>query len=432
MQARNPALASGEAKGRTRLRIAFVYDALYPYQLGGAERRYWELGQQLKRGHDVHFVSWKHWEGPDRVAADGVTLHGVGRAPKLYGEDGKRTVREAASFAARLPGLLLREGFDVVDCSATPYVPVYACWLATRARRTPMVVTWHEFWGEHWRSYLPHRNGVARAAQHLENRAVSFSDRLVAVSRFTAERMPTRRTVEVVGNGICLDRFARYNGACVDSPDIVSVGRLIDEKRVDVLIEAVDRLRHRFPSLTCTIVGDGPERARLEGLVDRLDVRRHVRFMGSVDEATLVDVLHGASVLALPSVREGFGIAVIEAQACGAVPVVARAPHSAAWMLLEDGVDGLVCNPEADAFADAIGRLLADRESWTRMSGAALASAASRDWSTIAGQMERVYLDLAAGRSPAARRRHPAAVAADEAAHATPLDHQPAVAESRR
>jgi hypothetical protein len=91
------------------MRIAFVYDALFPYVKGGAERRYHELARRLAAEHDVHHVSWQWWDGPATTTADGVTLHGVGRPPVLYGSDGKRTVREAVAFARRLVPTLLRE-----------------------------------------------------------------------------------------------------------------------------------------------------------------------------------------------------------------------------------------------------------------------------------------------------------------------------------
>ncbi len=76
----------------SRLRLAFVYDALFPYQKGGAERRYHELAMRLRERHDIHFITWQHWDGPETVEQDGVTLHGLGRSPAFYGDDGKLQV----------------------------------------------------------------------------------------------------------------------------------------------------------------------------------------------------------------------------------------------------------------------------------------------------------------------------------------------------
>ena len=249
------------AGAQSRLRIALVYDALYPYVIGGAERRFHELGTRLAQRHDVHFVSWQYWDGPSRVERDGITYHGVGRAPELYGADGKRTVREAVAFATRSLPTLLRNRWDVIDCSATPYLPVFSASLAARLAGTPLVATWHEYWGEHWEEYLPDRPIVATVARWLEARAARLGNQVVSVSGFTARRMRAL-DAEVVPNGLPMEQIAAARPADEHS-DLLYAGRLIDEKRVDLVIDAVARLTERFPTLRCTIVGDGPERARL-------------------------------------------------------------------------------------------------------------------------------------------------------------------------
>lgn len=387
---------------RRRLRLAYVYDALYPAMQGGAERRFHELGTRLSDQHEVHFVSWQYWDGAAHVSRDGVQYHGVGPPPELYGGDGKRTVAEAARFAAHLGPELLRGAYDVIDCSATPYVPLYACALAARTKRARMVATWHEFWGDHWAEYLPHRPRVARIARRLEASALGLGDRRVAVSSFTADRMIEARPrrgkradrIQVVGNGIVVDEFKRPPSAGVTS-DVIFVGRLIEDKRVDLLLEAIAILRPSLPRLRCLVVGEGPERKALEAQASVLHLRDHVSFLGHVDEAVKVSILKASSIGVLPSIREGFGIAAIEAQAAGLVPIVARSPHSAAPSLIHDGVDGLVCDPTPEALAEAIRSLLTDPFRLALMRAAAVESASRWDWDRVALAMERIYLEVA-------------------------------------
>lgn len=384
-----------------RLTIGFVYDALIPYQNGGAERRFHEIARRLGERHDVHYVTWQYWDGPRTVERDGITLHGIGRPPELYGSDGKRTIREAATFAARVAPRLLRERFDVIDCSATPYLPMWGAWPSARVRRTPMVATWHEYWGNHWADYLPERKLVARVARATESLCVPMGEAVVAVSEFTARRLakraPRRPFPQVVENGISLGAIDAIP-ADGDGPDIISVGRLIDEKRIDVLLHAVAILRERRPDVRCEIIGDGPERPGLEGLAAGLGLAENVRFLGRVDEGTLFARMKAARVFALPSVREGFGIVVVEAQAAGAVPVVARARYSAASRLVRENETGLVVAPEPAAFADAFAGLLADEPRRREMATAARAAAEQRDWDVIAEQMEAIYLHVAGTR----------------------------------
>ena len=289
-----------------RLRIALAYDARYPDHHGGAERRYHEIASRLAGKHDVEYITWGHPGDATASAGASYRVRSIGLAPPLYGADGKRTVREAVSFAARILPTLVRGRYDVIDCSATPYVPLYACWLASRISRTPLVVTWHEFWGDHWLSYLPQRPIVARVARRLERSGRHLGDRLVPVSAFTARRMGLSEAdprVSVVGNGVAIDAIQ----AALRQPkvDVIYLGRLIDEKRVDLLLHAIAGLSRDRPRVTGLIVGEGPERAALEALAASLGLGNRVRFTGSLDTARVFGHLKSASVMVLPSVREG-------------------------------------------------------------------------------------------------------------------------------
>lgn len=381
------------------MRIAFVTDALVPYSEGGAERRVHALASRLAERHDVHIVTWSFWGDARTVRRGNVTLHGVGRPRPFYGADGRRTVREGVAFAARLPRALARLRVDLVDVSATPYLPLYGAWPGTRTTGTPLVATWHEYWDEHWLEYLGERPLVARAARLGERFARRLADRRIAVSPHTAERLlgtadggdePT-----IVGNGVDAAAFATARPARERS-DVIFVGRLIAEKGVDVLLRAVASIARDVPTIRCLIVGDGPERERLEGLALSLGLAERVTFLGRVEDGRLARLLRASKVLALPSTREGYGIVVVEAQAAGAVPVVVRSPLSAASDQIADGVDGILCEPTERGLADAIRGLLADPARHRRLATAAKRSAAARDWGRRAEELERVYEDVIA------------------------------------
>jgi L-malate glycosyltransferase len=380
------------------VRIALVYDAIYPWVAGGAERRFSEVGRRLAERHDVHLVGWRWWNGPATIKRDGMTLHGLGRAPALYGDDGKRTVREALTFSARLLPFLIRNRFDLVDCSATPYLPLYPAALA-RIRGGPLVVTWHEFWGSHWDEYLPNRRLVARLARAVESHGRRVGDAVVAVSDFTAKAMGMAEDARmtVVGNGVDVEVITSAE-PMPDGAEIVFVGRLIDEKRVDLLLEAVALLRSRGMAPHCAVVGDGPQRRALEARAAELHLADGiVRFHGRVSETDVARHLLAARILVMPSLREGYGLAVAEAQVAGAVPVVVRGPHSAATELVRDGVDGLVVDPTAEALAAGIAALLADPARRVRMARAARETGASRSWDAVAARTEELYRELVAG-----------------------------------
>jgi glycosyltransferase involved in cell wall biosynthesis len=100
----------------------------------------------------------------------------------------------------------------------------------------------------------------------------------------------------------------------------------------------------------------------------------------------------------MPSVREGFGMSVLEAQAAGAVPVVVRGPYTAAADLVTDAVDGRICDATPASLAAAIGELLEDDILRGRMSAATRRAAQRHDWDAIAASMVEVYGSVARSR----------------------------------
>jgi glycosyltransferase involved in cell wall biosynthesis len=141
--------------------------------------------------------------------------------------------------------------------------------------------------------------------------------------------------------------------------DVVFVGRLIAEKRVDLLIHAVSQLAVAGEPVRCLIVGDGPERKRLTALTRSLNITGHVTFTGALPSGDDVfAAMKAASVLVLPIVREGFGMVALEANACGIPVITTDHPCNAAADLVEQGHNGWVVPATAGALAAAISQAL--------------------------------------------------------------------------
>jgi len=124
----------------------------------------------------------------------------------------------------------------------------------------------------------------------------------------------------------------------------------------------------------CCVIGDGPERPGLENLCKDLRLESNVTFLGFLDRPEDVYALMKSSkVLVFPSTREGFGLVVVEANACGLPAVVVKARHNAASSLVKHGESGFVCNLDVQEIADAVYRLLIDDATYARMQQAAMA-----------------------------------------------------------
>jgi colanic acid/amylovoran biosynthesis glycosyltransferase len=140
---------------------------------------------------------------------------------------------------------------------------------------------------------------------------------------------------------------------------LLFVGRLSAVKGVLVLLHAMARLRRRFTDVVLTLVGDGPDRGRIERTVEALELKEHVALLGYRSTEEVRELLVHADVFVLPSFAEGVPVVLMEAMASG-VPVVASR-IAGIPELVEDGVSGVLVPPaNSDALARAITRLLED------------------------------------------------------------------------
>jgi glycosyltransferase involved in cell wall biosynthesis len=334
--------------------VAFVTDAIFPYHRGGKEIRYHEVARRLAERASVHVYTMNWWGGSASRRDGDVTYHAISPLLRLYSGE-RRSIRQAVIFAICCLRLLFRR-FDVIEADHMPYIQLFPLRLVASLRRKRLIVTWHETWGPvYWREYL---GCAGRVGWWLERFAMRLPDSIIAASAETADRLsawlgPDAR-VTVAPNGVDLELIAAAEAA-PERADLVAVGRLLDHKRIDRLIDAVALLRASGTEVSCRVIGDGPERAALHRQAEELGVQDLVEFRHDVDGQTeLFSLLKAARVFVFPSEREGFGIAVLEALACGLPVVTTSAPDNLARHLVEGSSRGLVCEPDAASIAAAV------------------------------------------------------------------------------
>jgi glycosyltransferase involved in cell wall biosynthesis len=336
------------------MRIAIVYDCLFPHTVGGAERWYRNLAERLDGDNDVTYLTRRQW---GRDQGPGTTFRVVAVSPggDLYTRAGRRRIRPPLRFGIGVFWHLLRHGgrYDVVHCAAFPYFSLLGAALALRLRRgAHLVVDWHEVWSrEYWISYLGPVGG--RIGYLVQKICARLGERRFAFSRLHAGRLAaegsapvTRLTGEYADEAESLEKDAdRLTGDRL--PLVVFAGRHIPEKRVALVPEAIARARQTLPSLRCSIFGDGPERDTVAKRVEELGLSDAVDLAGAVSGDEVRRAIAQAACLLLPSSREGYGLVVVEALARATPAVVVDGPENAATELIEPGVNGFVA-PAAD------------------------------------------------------------------------------------
>ena len=223
----------------------------------------------------------------------------------------RRSIKQAIVFAIGCLRLL-RIRFDILEADQMPYFHVLVLRAVATVKRKPFIVTWHEVWGKHyWRQYLGAKGSVAWIIEWL---AMRLPDQIIAASPQTADRLQSilgrDAAIVVAPNGVDLDLIAEtYPDP--SSTDVVVVGRLIDHKRVGLLLDAMALLHAQGLNVTCRVIGDGPHRETLHRKVEELGLSEAVDFRHNVREQREVYALvKAAKVAVFPSEREGFGAAI--------------------------------------------------------------------------------------------------------------------------
>jgi glycosyltransferase involved in cell wall biosynthesis len=209
----------------------------------------------------------------------------------------------------------------IVDCQNG--IPFFAPLWARGSAAVVCVV--HHVHQDQFGMYFPWPASLAgRVLEGRATRAVYSDAPFVAVSPSTREqmrhRLGLRQPIHIVPNGV--DPLPAARAARATSPVIAVVTRLVPHKRLNLLVEAVPVLLRRWPSLQVDIAGTGPARAALRAQVRELGLEEHIRLPGRVSDQARSDLLGRAWVTVAPSLAEGWGLTVLEANTLG-TPAVA-------------------------------------------------------------------------------------------------------------
>ncbi len=355
-------------------------------------------GAGLRR---IHFVAWRDLDDPEaggselhahevasRWAAAGLDVtfrsSAVPGAPAALSRDGYRVLRRSGRYAV-FPGAAW-EGIRMGHRPGDALVEIWngMPFLSPVWYRGPRIVFLHHVHAEMWGMVLPPT--LARLGNLAEqsiaprfyrsSRIVTLSgssrDEIVDLLGFRSER------VTVAPPGV----DARYTpgGPRSATPLVVAVGRLVPVKRFDVLMRALVEAKAAQPALEAVIVGEGYERPALEALRDELGAADWLHLPGRVSDEELVSYYRRAWVVASSSQREGWGMTLTEAAACG-TPAVATAIAGHADAIV-DGESGLLVDVED--LPGALQRVLGDEVLRNRLARGALSRARWFTWDATA------------------------------------------------
>lgn len=359
---------------------------------GGAEVHLHQIFSRIAaRGHDVTLFCSGFDGAPDREEIDGIQIIREGGrnlfnyyVPRRY----KRQFRH--------------EGFDIVidDINKIPfYTPLYV--------REPLLAISHHFFGK---SIFLEAGRLVGTYVYLAEKLVDLVYRntpFAVVSESTLQEFMQRgfkrELFSIIPNCIDQDLLPMKIGRKNDHPVIAYFGRLKKYKSVDHVLRAFAQLHRDIPDARLHILGTGTFKPELERLCDTLGIRKKTTFFGYVSDQEKISLLSEAYCAVNPSMKEGWGITNIEANACGTPVLSANVPGLRDSV--RDGHSGLLYPyGDIDALAKAMRNLLLDDKARAALSAGAVEWAKRFHWDSSADQMEALAQKVIARHSEKTRK----------------------------
>jgi glycosyltransferase involved in cell wall biosynthesis len=376
-----------------RVLAIFLHGYEYGKALGGVERRFIEVSRNLA-SQGIQMYALEYSPALSRAFPSG--YHSI--------EVAKQKPRTAVEEAFQIIRLSVLSAFwcrrlkcELIYSPSSVYQQVIPSLFASVLLRVPLVVVFHSApysrlrasFGSILRSRLTSRDSLRKALlktsiEYLRGIAYAHASTCIAVSNSTAQqiyRSFTPQSVIVSGNGVSEDWFDRKTTHVAF--DGCFLGRITARKGIDLLLLSWRQVLLKYPNAKLVLIGGSEDPRYLENVrktIQTLELSRNVTLTGFLEDEFVRSTLRSSKVFVLPSSREGFGLAIIEAMASG-LPCVLPSLPSLKENFAESAV--FVDRPEPEAWAGAICALLGDEETRARLSNSGMNLASHFRWQMV-------------------------------------------------
>jgi len=376
------------------MKIAITTDVIYPFTIGGSEIRNHEVLKRLaKKGHEVHIYGAKLWKGKDTIKIDGITIHGLSRCDNLLNNSNGNS-SDHIKISIKLFFALIKEDYDIIDNLSFVFYNCYSTKLISMIKRTHLVFTWQQHFGDYLIGFLGGKEGIKR--KRIEKRTIKFTNFNIVSSQTVKHDLikegMRERNIKVIHNGADIKTINNIKATKIKY-DIIFVGRLAYQKNPELLIKSVKLLKKEFSKIKVCIVGDGEKIERLKELVRELKLEKNIELLGEVkDRKKVYQCMKSSKIFVLPSIFEGFPLTVVEANACGLPVITPNYPLNRTTDYING--NGLIAESTPQGLAKEIKFLLKNKKERIRMGEKGVRITKKFDWDKIAEETESYYKQI--------------------------------------
>jgi len=393
-------------------KILLISNTIYPFFEGGYERRYFEIARRLaSRGFEVTVLT----ASPRDYMIGKLKINNVKYFSTFFKGSTRDLGREIIFnlyLTKRLLGQELRQNYDIIDINQTPPIHIPPASMMSLFKGVPVLCTIHEELTQYLRLYVKLQNNLLLRSSTpfiigLYKFIIKyFCNHYIVVSKAVKEEFIknlnlSERKISVIPNGIDLtqiEKFKKMSKSIYKDANIILtfIGRFVLEKRPNWAVKITnDLVKLGIKDFKIKIIGKGFLVSKLKELIDKFKVNKYVELHVGISDEMKYLILGNTDIFILPSMREGFSIATLEAMAFGAVPVVTCINKSYSGICgfqeyLIDGYNGFITT-SYNEFFKYIYELINDNNKLRFMSKNAEDTAKKYDWEKIIDNLLQVY-----------------------------------------
>jgi len=333
------------------MKIAIVFESVFPEYKGGIERWYMKLSKGLiEKGHSVVYLN----ASGINEFRDGIEYICLTKKPWAYKKGGIRSKRQAISYSFSVFSWLNKNKIDAVYCSSVPLLSIFGVFLSGIFKKRKDIYEWFEIWPlRYWIRYSGHFIGpISWVIQLIAIQATGIKTVFTKKAFKDIESMSfySRKKNIKLMNGLCESRFKTHINASVKRNDILYLGRFVDEKQPLLALEVVKKFSDAGWSGMFWLIGDGPVFEEINTKIKDLDLQEKVTTLRNATDSTVIEKFQSSFALLHLSRREGYGLAVVEAAYNGVPTILINYPDNAAT--------DLQINPELVCKSDSIENII--------------------------------------------------------------------------
>lgn len=281
---------------------------------------------------------------------------------------------------------------DVDLVEGTNFISHFIAIFISKKKRIPRIAWYPDVWVGSW---ISNAGILGIFGEILERINLMYDfDKYIAISQETSKKLKkhTKKRVHVIPCGVDQKEFKGKTHK-FKNPTIITVSRLTKYKNIKTLVLAFSYLKTKIPSAELIIVGSGPEKQNLKSLAKALKIEKSTKFYSGLPRKKLIGLVRSSDLFSLPSIVEGFGIAIIEAAAASIPYVNSNIPTIKE--VTKNGKGGFLVNPDKPFdFSKKIEELLTKKSLYAKKSNEAYMLSKNYNWKKVSEETDKVYKSL--------------------------------------